>query len=367
MNWCPLFNAGACRGVTALLMAVLVFTGPASGWAAAGAVENRPGVDGRLVRGEEQVAGGLVSAYLTIDLAGEPAAVSSPSGPDGKYSLDLKPGTYYLAASAGDMWTWCGQNPVSVDGSERAWIGFDLAPWSDPVVHSTGEETMEGTILGKVLRDGKPIEDVTVSLYFDESDGFRGMGFMRTPPTGADGIFRMDMVPEGRYFLIARKRGSGKGVGPMMKGDLISWYRFNPVKIEDGKELEIVLPMVVKRLDRDIHGDNMAGARPGFEGIVTDRDGRPVQGVHVFAYLEPEMGHHKPAALSSITDGQGRYQLFLPQAGKYYVGARHGYGDNPAPGEMFGHYEGTPDHSLTVESNRFLEEIGITVNRVLIP
>ena len=82
---------------------------------------------------------------------------------------------------------------------------------------------------------------------------------------------------------------------------------------------------------------------------------------------QTEMGHHRPAALSSITDGQGRYQLFLPTAGKYYVGARHGYGDNPAPGEMFGHYEGTPDHSLTVESNRFLEEIGITVNRVLVP
>ena len=175
------------------------------------------------------------------------------------------------------------------------------------------------------------------------------------------------MVPEGRYFLIARKRGSGKGVGPMMKGDLISWYRFNPIRVEDGKELEIVLPMVVKRLDRDIHGTRMAGARPGFEGVITDREGRPVQGLHVFAYLEPEMGHHKPAALSSITDEQGKYQLFLPKAGKYYVGARHGYGDNPTPGEMFGHYEGTPDHSLTIESTRFLEEIGITVNRVLVP
>jgi hypothetical protein len=229
---------------------------------------------------------------------------------------------------------------------------------------------MEGRILGRVIRDGRdgePLEGVTVSLYFDETDGFRGMGFMRTSPTGSDGIFRMDLVPEGRYFLIARKRGSGRGVGPMMKGDLISWYRFNPVRVEEGKEIEVVLPMVVKRLDRDIHGLGLAGDSPGFEGVVTDTDGRPVKGVHVFAYLEPEMGHHKPAALSTVTDEHGNYRIYLPAAGKYYVGARHGYGDNPSPGELFGHYEGTPDHSLTVESTRFLEGIGIKVRKVLAP
>jgi len=357
------YNAGVHTLAAALLAVVIVLTGPASGWAA----NAGPGVDGRLVKGESPVAGGRVSAYRTIALKGEPAAISTPSGPDGRYSLDLSPGTYYLAASAVDMWTWCGQNPVTVTGSERPWIGFALVTWSHPVVRPTGDGDMEGRILGKVLRDGEPIEDVTVSLYFDETDGFRGLGFMRTPPTGPDGIFRMDMVPEGRYFLIARKRGSGRGVGPMMKGDLISYYRFNPVRVEEGKEIEIVLPMVVKRLDRDINSTGAAGDRPGFEGVVTDTEGRPVQGMHVFAYLEPEMGHHKPAALSSITDEQGRYQIFLPAAGKYYVGARHEYGDNPLPGEMYGHYEGTPDHGLTVESTRFLEGIGITVKRILIP
>jgi len=361
------------------------------GFASIRAADTKPGVDGRLVKGESPVAGGRVSAYRTIDFSVEPAAVSSPSGSDGKYSLDLEPGTYYLAASylaesylakpgleiRENMWTWCGQNPVTVVGNERPWIGFPLTTWSDPVVRPTGEESWEGRILGKAIRtggngrEGEPIEDVTVSLYFDETDGFRGMGFMQTPPTGPDGIFKMDMVPEGIYFLIARKRGSGRGVGPMVKGDLISWYRFNPVRVEAGKEIEIVLPMVSKRLEKDIHGSGSANGstshRPGFEGVVTDKKGRPIQGVHVFAYRKPEMGHHKPAALSTVTDDQGRYQIFLPEAGKYYIGAREGYGDNPSPGEMFGHYEGAADHSLTVESTRFLKGIGITVKRVLIP
>ena len=363
MNWRQGFDGCFHCVATALLAAGLVLAGPVPGWAADGG----PGVNGRLVRGGDPVAGGRVSAYRTIDLTAEPAAVSPPSGPDGSYSLDLDPGIYYLAASAGNMWTWCGQNPVSVTEGERPWIGFALADWSDPVVRPAGEGNMGGRILGKVLKEGKPLEDATVSLYFDETDAFRGMGFMRTPPTGPDGIFRMDMVPEGSYYLIARKRASGLGVGPMVKGDLISWYRFNPVRVEDGKEVEVVLPMVSKRLDREIHGSGTAGDRPGFEGIVADAQGRPVKGVHVFAYLEPEMGHHKPAALSSVTDERGRYQIFLPDNGKYYVGARFGYGDNPSPGELFGHYEGTPDHSLIFESDQFRKGIDITVKRVLIP
>ena len=363
MNWRPDSDIGALTVAAALLAVVIVLTGPAYGQAA----DADPGVDGRLVKGESPVAGGRVSAYRTIDLTGEPAALSPPSGPDGRYNLDLEPGVYYLAASAGNMWTWCGQNPVTVTGSERPWIGFSLATWSDPVIRPTGEGSMEGRILGKVLRDGEPLEDVTVSLYFDETDGFRGMGFMQTPPTGPDGIFRMDLVPEGRYFLIARKRGSGRGVGPMMKGDLISYYRFNPVRVEEGREIEIVLPMVVKRLDRDIHAMGSAGDRPGFEGVVTDQGGRPVRDVHVFAYRKPEMGHHKPAALSSITDEQGKYRIYLPDAGKYYIGARHGYGDNPSPGEMFGHYEGTPDHSLVLKEGQYLEAVDVVVRKVLAP
>lgn len=176
----------------------------------------------------------------------------------------------------------------------------------------------------------------------------------------------MDMVPSGRYFLIARRRGSGQSVGPMVKGDLISWYRYNPLRVEEGKEIEVVLPMVSKRVDRDIHGVKGSGDRPGFEGVVTDPQGRPVEGVHVFAYLEPEMGHHKPAALSTVTDEQGRYRIYLPDDGRYYVGARQGYGDNPSPGEMFGHYEGTADHSLTIGVGQFLKGISIKVEGVLV-
>ncbi len=340
------------------ILLVLALTG------AAGAA----GVEGRLVRGRQPLEGGRVLAYGSIDFDEEPVASSGPSEEDGRYSLDLPPGRYNLVATAGDLWSYCGQNPVVVTPEERPWIGFDLTPWEKPVYSDLPEaEGPEGRVTGWIHRDGEGVEDVTVSLYFDDTDGFRGMGFLRSVPTGPEGRFRLDMVPEGRYYLLARRRGSGRDVGPVMKGDLISYYRYNPLRVENGKEVHVLVPLVAKRQDRDVYGTSSEGEATGFTGTVVDDAGRPVGGVHVFAYREPEMGHHKPAALSTITDGKGRYRIYLPGGGRFYVGARDGYGDNPSPGELFGHYEGTPDHSLTLEQGQFLDGVAITVKGVLVP
>ncbi|MDT8394997.1 MAG: carboxypeptidase-like regulatory domain-containing protein [bacterium] len=325
------------------------------------------GVDGRLVTGTGSVENGVVQAYRSVDFSQKPVAVSSPTGPDGKYSLEVGPGTWYLASEAGQLWSYCGQNPVTVSEDDRPWIGFILERWPAPVYTEAEGNSYDGALSGTVLIDGAPGDKVNVTLYFDDSDGFRGMGFLRAPPTGPDGRFRLDMVPEGRYYLIARKRGSGQGVGPMLKGDLIAYYRHNPVQVTAGKVVEVALPLTPKRQDRDINAAPGLSGQPGFGGTVTDGKGRPVSGVHVFAYLEPEMGHHKPAGLSSLTDIQGRYTITLPGPGKYYVGARDGYGDNPAPGELFGHYQGTPDHSLLLKAGQNLESVDIVVEGVLVP
>lgn len=341
------------------------------------------GVNGRLVTASGPLENGVVKAYPSVDISGEPSAVSARTGPDGKYTLDLEPGTWYLTAESGpgkgsdSLWAWCGQNPVTVfpvtgppttsSKGSRPWIGFILEKWSAPVFADGEEGSYDGAVKGTVVLDGIPVEKVNVSLYFDGTDGFRGMGFLRAPPTGPDGRFQLEMVPEGKYYLIARKRESGQGVGPMMKGDLISWYRHNPIEAKAGKEIEVVLPLTPKQQDRDIHMVTGKAGGAGFAGTVTDKRGQPVSGVHVFAYLEPEMGHHKPAALSSLTDEKGRYTISLPGPGKYYVGARDGYGDNPAPGELFGHYQGTPDHSLILAADEILGKVDMVVERVLLP
>ena len=324
-------------------------------------------IEGRLVRDVLPVPDGEVAVYAKAGLEGDPVKVSARSGPDGRYRLDLPPGRYYLAASSEGLWSYCGRNPVTVRDREELWIGFDLVKWEEPVYRPLPEGDIDGRVAGKVTWKGEPVEGVTVSLYLDASDNFRGMAFIRSVPTGRDGAFQIDMVPESRYYLLARRRGSGRTAGPMMKGDLFSYYRRNPVQVRGGQSLEVQFPLVRKRQDRDVNAFGSVGKDLGFSGVIRDAEGRPVSGIHVFAYLEPEMGHFKPAAISSLSDGKGAYRIFLPEEGTYYIGARGGFGDSPEPGELFGFYEGSPDHSLILNSKEFLEGIDIGVKRVLGP
>jgi len=327
----------------------------------------RPGIDGRLVFDGGPYFGGKVSAFASPELTGEPVRRSGESSIDGIYFMDLPPGKYYLAASGGgELWSWCGQNPVIVQKNKRNWIGFVLNRWEKPdyVPYADGG-SFDGNVSGQVVMDGSPVEGVTVSLYLDASDAFRGAGYIRAMPTGADGRFEMDLVPEGKYYLIARKRVTGNPVGPMEKGDLISYYMYNPIRVEGGRSVILKLPLMVKRKDADIHAAGSTGRQPGFSGTVSGKDGKPVSGVHVFVYHEPEMGHYKPAAISTSTDEKGSYVIYTTAPGRYYVGARTSYGDSPAPGEYFGFFNGSPDHSIQLTSGEFLTGIDISVGKVL--
>ena len=340
-----------CLSLTCLLTA--------PGWALA--------IKGRLVSGGVPVSGGFVSAYSSAGLQGEPVSISGPSDPDGRYTIELPPGRYFLAARSGDLWSFCGQNPVVVAKRSELWIGFELLQWERPGYEKLPEGGLEGQVKGLVTWKGTATGGVSIFLYLDDTDSFRGVSFIRSVPTGPDGTFILDLVPESRYYLVARRRASGKTVGPMAKGDLFAYYRYNPVEVRGGESVTIPLPLTEKKRDWDIHAMGLEGQESGFTGLVTDRTGHPVPGVHVFAYLDPGMEHHRPDAISSLTDREGRYKIFLPRPGTYYVGARAGFGDSPKPGEYFGFYEGNFEHSITLERGEFMKGLNISVRRVLAP
>ena len=57
--------------------------------------------------------------------------------------------------------------------------------------------------------------------------------------------------------------------------------------------------------------------KTGIEGTVLDAEGKPVEGVLVFAALRPEV--EIPLYASRDTDKDGKYVIGLPEGGQYYV------------------------------------------------
>ncbi|NIO40189.1 MAG: hypothetical protein GTO41_08335 [Burkholderiales bacterium] len=96
-------------------------------------------------------------------------------------------------------------------------------------------------------------------------------------------------------------------------------------------------------------------------GTVVDKSGAGVAGVHVFAYVDRVIGHQRPAAISTPTRANGRFVVNLPAPGTYYVGARQEYGDSPAPGELFGMFDESADHGLTLEKGEQRDDVLIVV------
>ncbi len=338
------------------------------------------GVEGRVIAAGKALEGAFVYVYANFEdfIAHRPAKVSRSTDGDGKYKIDLSPGSYYLVAKktgagpkdanpvAGDYFSFQGSNPVRVADGRYARVGFNAVKIERDPLYEKGESEAEGAILGTVLNEGgQPLEGAHVSLYVDTKEDFRGMTYAASPQTGKDGIFSFENLPEMDYFVIARKRSSGKGAGPLGEGDYFGFYPLNPLPVRAGKAVKIEVKAVGKageiRMEEGLYRDT--GTR--ITGRVTDREGNPAQGVYVFGYLEKVMGHNRPESISDLVDKDGRYVLNLKGGNTYYIGARSLYGDTPALGEWYGRWEGTGDHSVVVETGKVLENIDITVEKIL--
>ncbi|AMV73232.1 hypothetical protein JCM30471_16350 [Desulfuromonas carbonis] len=329
---------------------------PGLGWGTA--------VDGRVVLDDQPLAGMTVTAYRDLDPSLTPLAVSPPTADDGLFHLELPPGDYALFArsSAGDYFAFCGRNPLAV-GSEPVWAGLQAVAVSPPTT-TPYDDPYSAAIVGQVLYRGEPLADAYVSLYLDPAEDLKGQGYRMAPPTGKDGGFAFDGLPESSYYLVVRKRASGGRVGPILEGDFLGVFAGNPIEARAGRTLRVVLPVIMKVKGNSANETFGHSGGPLLSGRVLDREGRPVAGVHVFAYTDRVIGHQRPAAVSPPTAADGAYALQLAGAGTYYVGARQEYGDSPAPGELFGMYEGRADHGIEVTAGETREGLNIRVEPI---
>jgi hypothetical protein len=345
-------------------------------------VKNAPegtGFEGRVVWEGQVTAGAHVYAYSSFDdlLAHKPFAVSAPSADDGTYKLDLPAGKYYLVAKkfpseqddgpmpVGGYYTFHGSNPITVVPGTYTHVGFSLVKKEAEPVYEDSSDPGSGTLIGTVTYMGKPLDGVYVSLFLDSSTDFRGMGYSTTPPTGKNGMFRVDFLPESDYYVVARKRANGSGSGPLNDGDSFGYFIDNPVSVKAGKIVRIKVEVLNKA--GEIGKDDSLFRATGTQitGRITDKDGKVVKGVYAFAYVEKVMAHKRPEFISRQVDDDGRYVINLSQGGTYYIGARSKYGDSPALGEWYGRYDKTADHSVVVDTNKRVDGVDIVVEQIL--
>jgi uncharacterized GH25 family protein len=321
-------------------------------------------VSGRVLYKKAPVAGALVLAYKNLDdLANDRPGEKTTTDVNGDYSLGLLPGSYFFVAKKDDEYhSYSGRNPITLIGEKKYWVGFQVEKVTANKFDEYEDEFSSG-ISGKVLFNDTPVKDASVTIFLDASDDFKGPGYSLTT-TDKNGEFFFDYLPESEYYIIARKRGAGEKVGPIYENDLYAYSPHNPLTAENGTMVYITLNAMSKIADERAEKTGLPAT--GFSGRVLNKNGNAMEGMHVFAYTDPVIGHKRPKALSLNTDKNGKYIVELKEGGTYYIGARQRHGDSPEPGEFFGMYDVTDDHSLKVKPDTFIENIDIIVEEIML-
>ena len=212
------------------------------------------------------------------------------------------------------------------------------------VINATAGEVETGTVTGILkIKQGGPMAGGTV-FFFKESTGPAPSidRYWRIPDETAtidsEGKFTANLVA-GTYYFGAIKRASGSEFGPPREGDY-----FLSVTDGKGKPRKFVVKSggtvnVGTIADAVPHKQSNVKDQQGItaiEGAVTDLDGKPVEGIIVFAFTMPGMVG-KPLFVSDRTGNDGKYVLRLQSGGTYYLRAREVYGGGaPKTGEFMG-------------------------------
>jgi hypothetical protein len=109
----------------------------------------------------------------------------------------------------------------------------------------------------------------------------------------------------------------------------------------------------------------VAVTKTGLAGQILDSDGNPVEGARVHVYDHVQMSE-RPKYVSEKTGPDGRYLIYLPAGGTYYLAARDKFGGPPKLGDLYGRYDqGTIEPSaLVIRQGEILAEVDITVTKV---
>ncbi len=304
-------------------------------------------------------AGVEVEAYRAdaIHLPTQPDFRSAVTEADGVFRVELPPGSYYLFARGAGLFSYYGRNPISVPEAGMVGVSLGLVRQPDKNSAAAGKDF----VVGQVTHAGQPQADVIIFVYTDLTTQLKGLGYMMAGPTDEQGRFELDL-PDGTYYLIARKRQGNMTVGPLRAGDFVGYYPQNPLRVRDNRAEPVIIPMLevpdkVEQMNLNFNGHT------SISGMITDSAGEPVEGVRVVLYQRPQM-LDRPLLVSQPTGADGRYILSMPKGGDYYLAARDTLGGAPGPGDLYGTYDENPDHRLHIDSGAAQDGIDIKVEEM---
>lgn len=322
------------------------------------------GVKGRAAWRGELVPGLWVSAYLAIEdvAAGKPLAVSGPTALDGTYQLELPPGSYVLVARSfdgqpkpGDYFCYYSGSPIDVQAGHYTNVGFNLIRVPEEAALKRGKTT---GLAGEISYQDEPLEKVYLYVYRDAKSHFKGPAYNIVPVE--KGRFRL-RLPEGDYYLLARKRLAGGRYGPVAIGDYFNFYYGNPVHLAQGTVRTIHLETITRLSNLEQGEDELPFQ--GVRGQVFGPDGAPVAHLYVFAYRDPAMTG-TPDFFSGATDADGHFELRLPPQGSFYLLARQSFGGPAAEGELYGKYARNNEHRIELTEKSPVREVDIHVQPI---
>lgn len=330
------------------------------------------GLEGRILSGDKPLSGASVEIYLKSekDRSTLPFATTSTDG-DGRYRITLPAGRYFIIGKKKEMddgrtrmlMAECPANPIEVTDTFR-----EVAPFPLREMGRDGglvPEPQTG-VRGRLIHDGNPIADAYIYVYSEADSGLMGPSYGESVRSDKDGRFQLDL-PAGRFYLAARKRTDGTRMGEPDAGDLNGLFPANPVEVTTGSYLPLG-DFPLQKIDATERQKRLDSGKfdlteTRFEGRVVNRDGRLIEGIYVFAYLDSRMVG-KPTHISAPTGADGRYVLNLGDGGTYYLGARSTFGGPLEPGEWVGTYDAQADHSIKAERGKSVTLADIIVREV---
>jgi hypothetical protein len=207
---------------------------------------------------------------------------------------------------------------------------------------------------------GQPAAGAYVYVYRDMTKNLVGVSDFTSGPADGKGAYRLELPP-GRYGVVARRRASGEKFAPIATGDE---YDNRPgmgmVEVRPGAFTRVDFALITMREPMFFKRGHENVGDTGVRGRITDEKGAPVGGAFAIAYAGSDM-KRLPRFASMISGSDGRYVLYLPAGGRYWLGARVHVKDAPVPGEPYAVFEGSPDHSCEVTQGRFTEGIELVL------